>query len=546
MGQDCSATRALRSPIPPIRPCRCHRLVTANGESQVGRGSPVEVGPIEGVKLKQSISTALCAALAVVWPGSVAADADSARNRASAWLLRQQSGSGAWSATDGALPVQSTAAALIALRHSGLSGAPSAAAGMAWLANAEADSVDALARKVQALAAPRAGAPTQAEADRLFAKRSVSTSAIWGGYGGAGIDLVDTALALAALRVGDANYGAKASNALAFGFCELLGARAVNGGGRSAWSTTPPAPGQSAQTSRPSVIATALLAAELRAMQLRLGGNMLNCGNGQVSSMGALSGEAVSWLLDQQNTADGGWGEQRSDGTRGPSNVLATAWVYHALASQAGVPAQAGAAMAWLLAQQDASGSWRGDAFVTANVLVVLPAAAGAHALDTDRDGLTDVVEAQLGSNPVKLDGRSGIGPGLPGITLSAQNLTTTTRQAFSHALGPGDSFSIVSGSLPPGITLNVGTGQLSGVATQAGSYSFDYTFKADGAPQLQIARIDVYADTPLSTDGDVPLPLWSLLLLAGSLAGVLRRRQTGGQTRAPSADADVRAKDAS
>lgn len=458
-----------------------------------------------------------------------------ARARASAWLLKQQQGDGTWSSGDGALQVQATASALQAMRRAGLGKSPAYASGLAWLVNADADSVDALARKVQALSAAGHASQAQREVDRLYGMRTRSLYATWGGFGGGGIDWVDTNLALAALRQGDSQYLAKATaakdNTVLNAICTLLYARVVGGTGQSAWAATPLAAGQSAGTSQPSVMATALLAAELHAMQQRTGLVSLTCGSadaGITTSPGAMASEAVAWLLAQQNTADGGWGELRSDGSRGPSNVLLTTWVYQALISQAAVPAQAGAALNWLLAQQDpATGSWRKDPLVTASVVAALPAATGAQALDTDRDGVTDVVEAQAGSNAGAVDSRTGLPPptlAAPGLTMSAFHADAALGQPFSTHLGPGSAFTITAGGLPPGLALDANTGQLSGVATQAGNYSFDYQFTSDGQGHSVIGRIDVSDPAATVALGEAPLPLWALLVLGGSLAAVGRR----------------------
>jgi hypothetical protein len=495
----------------------------------------------------------LAAGLAIgvaMLPSPVMADTDSARARSAAWLLKQQRGDGTWVAVDGALSIQATAAALRALRIAGLARAPAYGTGLAWMLNADADSIDAIARKVQALSGASVGSIAQREADRLFGLRAIGGETTWGGFGGAGIDLIDTALSLSALRVGDAAYTTKASssggNVLLVGFCQLANMRVVATAGRSAWSATPPVAGQSPETGRPSVVATALLAAEIRAMDQRLRFTGINCtsdtGVRFTVSMATVAAEAAIWLLDQQNTGDGGWGEQRSDGSNGPSSVLVTALVYQALISQATVPAQASAALSWLLAQQDAvNGSWRSDAFVTATVMAVLPSATGAQALDSDRDGLTDVVEAQTGSNASQADSRGALAPptlAKPGVTLSAFNASATVGTVFSQTLGPGSGFAIASGALPPGITLSASTGQLSGIATQAGSYSFDYQFTAGGVNQLVIGRIDVTDKNSGNDAGEAPIPLWALLALGGSLAAAGRRLGPGRTRKAGDAKA--------
>jgi hypothetical protein len=465
------------------------------------------------------------------------ADADTARNRAAAWLIKQQRGDGSWASGDGGLAVQATSASILALKNGGLTRSPSFGAARAWLANADADSVDAIARKVEALAGAGHLAAAQREADRLYSLRTRTLSATWGGYGTSGVDHIDTALGLTALRAGDANYLSKvlvsgAGGPVLQAFCDLVTARIPVAAGKKAWASTPPATSQSQAQGRPAVVATALLTAELHGMNERASLQGVSCGG---ASFAAVEAEAVSWLLDQQN-GDGGFGEQRVDGSKGLSNVLVTAWVHRTLTRLAAVPQpQTSNASNWLLAQQDSNtGSWRGDALVTASVVAALPVATGAQAVDSDRDGVTDVVEAYLGTNPTVADAVGQLGaPTLAasGVTTSAFAVSAVVGQVFSYALGTGSGFSLATGSLPPGLELNTLTGQISGAPTQAGSYSFEFRATAANAAQLGIGRIDVIAEV-VAPDGEVPIPAWALVALGGSfLAAGWRQRRRQAQS---------------
>lgn len=479
------------------------------------------------------LSVPLLFAALTIFPASGWADADSARNAGEAWLIKQQRGDGSWANANGDLGVQATAAALLALKNGGLAKSPTFGTASGWLANADADSIDSIARKIEALAAAGMSGAAQTEADRLYALRGLSASATWGGYGGSGVDYLDTALGLTALRVGDAGYGSKAAapsgNALVGALCDLATARINVASGKQAWPTTKAATNQSAGQGRPSVVATALVLNELRGMQKAVSTSISSVTCNSVSyTFTTLQNEAQAWLLDQQN-ADGGFGEQRTDGSKGNSSILVTALAYRALNTQTAPPQpQTGNAQTWLLAQQDStSGSWHGDPLVTAQVLSVLPAAAGAQLVDTDHDGIPDLVETPLGSNQNIADARNQVGSptlAVSGVTTTSFAVGATSGQAFAYSLGGSTSFLLVSGSLPPGLSLNPATGQISGTPTQAGSYSFDY----QTANALLIGRIDV-AEAIVASNGnaDVPIPLWALLTLGAGLFGVVQRKRS-------------------
>lgn len=458
------------------------------------------------------------------------ADADSSRNKGEAWLIKHQRGDGSWANASGDLDVQATAAALLALKNGGLYRSPTFGAAAAWLANADADSIDSIARKIEALAVADMPGTAQMEADRLYGLRGLGAIATWGGYGGSGVDYLDTALALTALRLGDAGYGSKAAapsdNVLMNAFCDLANARVNVASGKQAWPVTKAAANQSQGQGKPSVVVTALLLNELWGMQKAVSPFFSAAFCPTTSySFATLEAEAQAWLLDQQNS-DGGFGEQRSDGTKGNSSVLVTALVYRALNGQTTPPQpQTGNAQAWLLAQQDpTSGSWHDDPLVTAQVVGVLPAAAGTQLTDSSRDGITDVVAAQLGSNPNQADARNQLGAptlGTPGANSTAFIAVATKGQSFAYSLTGGGPYAVISGSLPPGLTLNSVTGQITGTPTQAGSYSFDY--QAFGGPV--VGRIDV-SNPVLADNADVPLPVWALALLGAALLGpTLRKR---------------------
>lgn len=91
-------------------------------------------------------------------------------------------------------------------------------------------------------------------------------------------------------------------------------------------------------------------------------------------------------------------------------------------------------------------------------------------------------------------------------------------QQAFETDLaasgGNGDyAWSLVSGSLPEGMTLNTATGRLSGTPTQVGSFNFVYrATDSEGWSEDVLMQIAIEAPPPVQ----VPfMPEWMLAVLA-------------------------------
>lgn len=468
---------------------------------------------------------------------AVHADIDTARAKGFAYLIGNQRGDGSWKSGAGGLEVQATSAAVEAFQLSGLRNSPQFSSGVSWLNNAEAASTDAAARRINALVL--SGVPVTDAATRLKDDRNTSVVlsgavtpgvATWGDYAGHGITFADTALGFSALRTSNLSYTQATNDIVVTTYCVLLPQQKADG----SWPHTISASSQPSQQTTGALLPTALVVAELNANLGRLTG-WSACGR-SISNVNTAITNGRVWLQAQQN-GNGGFAERDlTTAALGASNVFATALAYKTLKSLgAAVPASVLTnAENWLAGEQATDGSWRSDAFLTAQVLAALPAAAGAQLTDTDKDGITDVVENQLGFNPAVADAGGALpdaGLAQPGLTASSFLASGTLGQAFNYALGGGIYYQLNTGSLPPGLLLNTATGQISGTPTQAGSYSFDYTLTpASGVQSVVIGRIDIVAPAVANdSDGDVPtLPEWGMLLLGAALMGALAKRGHG------------------
>ena len=485
------------------------------------------------------IAYSLLIALTVALP--VQANVEDARAKGVKWLVQTQKGDGAFVGLQG-LEVQATAAAVEAMLAAGVTRSPQYARALAWLANAPGSSVDARAWQATALVA--AGRDATVIAGALRDQRNVVASlngvmknsvAVWGPFSGYAASVIDTGLAYGSLRTAGIVYTNDKTEFTITVECLLLPAQLTASPWAGSWQHALPQTGQPAAVSSGSLLATAVLLHELK--KSRQASRFLTttyyCGN-QLAAVDTAMTSAKTWLIAQAN-ADGGFAERNPQtGALEASAPVASAMVVRALALFAAEGDSAATtainnARNWFVTAQNADGSWRGDPFVTARVVAALPAATGTQLTDSDLDGLTDVVEQQLGTQVLVADAQGQLDPtasAVPGLTATSFNATGYLNQAFNYTLsasGGGGPFAFtrVNGTLPPGLTM-AANGQISGTPSAQGSYAFDYQITdAANAKTLVIGRIDVVAP---SQDGDVPLPAWALAMLGAGLFGALRR----------------------
>ena len=316
-----------------------------------------------------------------------AAPVDDARARSIAYLISQQSGDGAWRAAVG-LEVQATATVLDGLANAGMKNSAPYALGVAWLSNANAASVDSLARKMVAL--KTAGLSVTANDADLLARRNSTTGYLWGAYAGHETGFPDTPLALAARKAALGNYGdsTQLANTL---FCEILPAQRSDG----SWSYSKPAASAPTSVTAGTILPTVYTLLEIKGIQVATGWNSRTCG--VAYDLNTTLSNGLNFIYSKRNT-DGGYRDA------GVSQALETALAYRVLKLLAPADTRTQDALNWLTANQQPNGSWSGGVFASGMVLAALNAAV---LPDTDKDGIPDVVEPLTGTQSNVADSKN-------------------------------------------------------------------------------------------------------------------------------------------
>lgn len=338
-------------------------------------------------------------AAGVVAQAATSAQIDTARAKGLAWLVSHQNSEGYWQAPSG-LEIAAAAEAMQAYSNAGMKGMPYGRA-TSWVAVAQANSVDSLARKIIAL--KNGGHDVSDLMAQLIGWRTglslVASGTVgggWGAYDHFEAGHPDTGLALSALRQGlySGYTGALATGNRLSTLCNLVGSQQSDG----SWTYVFPVAANTPALYKPGAVApTTYNILEWAASTAGYNGV---CG----LTPSTVLNNAATWLITKKK-ADGGFGD-------GVSSAIDTALVYRALvainSADTTQVAAKNSALDYLIAKQGADGSWDGDAFSTALVLAGLPATV---LTDTDKDGVPDAVETVLATNAT-LAGRDLFGGG--------------------------------------------------------------------------------------------------------------------------------------
>lgn len=450
------------------------------------------------------VATAAVISLLASTAVAVAAPVDDARIRGLAWLIKNQNGDGSWGSSPNIRP-QATLAALQAFDAAKIRRA-SFPRGSGWLLNAQVDSVDSLSQQLGGLKI--VGMDVSAVGGRI--KTLVNYRAQWGTYQRHESGQIDTSLALTSILGSGTSIllnqdpNAISTPSIAATFCAVGGMQLASGLWPAASYSTNQQPPASTGASNGQVLATIHAIRFFRAVRTYLSSDVgLNCTRSgstySVSTATAIS-NAITGLVNTKRQPDGGFGDN------GTSTVLETALTYDVLRQERPNDASTTAALNYLIGRQNTTagtgyGSWNSDALATALVLRALPALT-APMIDTDADGLPDVIETVLGTNPNVADsiGLSGSnGASVAGLTTSITLPGAALNQAYSVALstlGAGSGWQLLGGQLPDGMTLS--SGNVTGTGTRSGTFSFLYDYLPSGASD----RRQVLAKITVSTAG--------------------------------------------
>ncbi len=447
-----------------------------------------------------------------------AAQLDQARIAGLAWILSHQNGDGSWQSANGS-NFQPTTAALAALTNAGITNGYAYTAAVTYIQNTEPPSVDSLSRQILALNS--AGIVVVPHVTQLAEWQNGNNA--WGAYKSYGGSLPDTALAVNAL------FQTQSLNQtnIYYTICSGSLAYAQNTDGSYPYGIS----GSGASAVQASGALLPTLYAVLALKNIQTLGAYSDCTKGIVTTrftFSTMQTNAINWILTKQSATDGGFGDY------GQSTVFETALAYQVLKtiSPTTYATALGNASGFLIAQQGANGNWGNDPLSAALALQTLPTLAPGTLTDTNKNGVPDVVESFLGYNTTAANRVFAVGNGqaVSGVTTSQLIFTGTQFTPFNHNLANNGgtapyNWTIVSGILPDGLSLNSANGVVSGTPMTAGTFNFNFSVTdAAGvatavAAQITIAAVDTY-------DNDIPfLPPWAMLLMALVIAGLMYKQ---------------------
>jgi prenyltransferase beta subunit len=379
------------------------------------------------------------------------------------YLQSNQGADGSWGGTAGATTdfFPSTTTALDALKL--LEATPSAnqTSAIQYLAGQTLSETDYLSRRVLSLIGTGSSIP--GDLTTILSYQNLDKG--WGGSGGFTTDVLDTALALLAISSDGSVSPTLKSQVVSF----LLSRQYPDG----SWGLT--------SDQNKSLLVTALVMEALETQP-------------QTTAIANALANGTAFLLAHQNP-DGGFGES-------PSTVWETAQVFLAISKTTGDAAVRTAAIDYLLAQQQANGSWDDDPYSTALALQALVAAQNQTGPPPPPTTGTITGTVADGTTHAPL---SGVLVEITSLGLSA---TTNSSGAFTLsnvAAGGADLTFTKAGYAVGTVSVTVGAGDVLAIGTiyinpnpDSGIVSGTATNASDGTP-LSGVLITVTGAVPLT-----------------------------------------------
>jgi len=413
---------------------------------------------------------------------------EQARNESLSFLIQSQNGDGSWGDNDSE-KVRYTATVLDVFKKYHVSGLVYQR-GLNWLANAETNSLDSLSRQIYSLSIQ--GLNVSDKVDNLVAQGTETDSGVlWGALNEHSYTTLDSALALNAIMQASPNYDVTASLNYIKGRRVSSQTDSAKGSG---WSFNNFQHGTKG-------ISNVLPTSYMLLLLNKQGGNYW----GQSADR-----YAAHWLaLQQQSNGAISDGDQYAD--------VETAVAVQALGKAKDVSGAAtivgpayGLGLDYLVANQESDGSLGNDSYKTALMAQALYPAPQVLT-DTDTDGIPDVVELVLETNPAVADANFvETGNGNNYLDTSGGYLFTEVVVGESVLINidsVAGNLVVASGRIPTGMNLNGANKTLNGIPDTVGDYTFTYRVEQDGG-KVHYGMAVILVSYPYSdTDGDgIPL----------------------------------------
>lgn len=391
------------------------------------------------------------------------------QTQAVAWLLKNQNPNGSW----GDQSVAETSEALRALLNAGLSKSFSYAKGVSWLVNKPNSNVDTLSRKLITL--KQAGHDVSLYAAKLKSVRSSNQTfnnginGPWSTYTDSGIDFYSTSLAIEALAIARKTDSLVGESMIHLVFYQdYVDNGKVKTRGSNGWAHN----SYLAQKVGGDIAVSAQVLTALATLKN-------SSWNGAFEKSMPLG---TRWLLNQQKSSGAFtiiWANSDGAIQDTASSLIALEALRKARVSVAtGANTEITKAKNYLKKQQLSNGSWGNSAYKTSLVLRTYPPVTPT---DTDRDGIPNSVELQLGLNPNQVDDRlinsgNGTNTSVNALPILAEGIR---HKSFVYAINTDAPMpfqvSLSGGSLPNGLTLSLSNNAwiIKGVPTKSGQFEF-------------------------------------------------------------------------